>query len=114
MAYETEQIAAALKRAREGKGLSQRELAKRAGVPQSHISKIEGNGVDLRLSSLVSLAHALDLELELIPRKALPAVRSLTRLTAGSAPGEGAATAEPVASKPAYTLDDDEEEDGDA
>lgn len=83
MAYATEQIAASLKKARENKGLSQRELSKRSGVPQSHISKIETSGVDLRLSSLASLAHALDLELALIPRKAAPAVRSIARSTGG-------------------------------
>lgn len=83
MTYATEQIAASLKDARENKGLSQRELSKRSGVPQSHISKIETNGVDLRLSSLTSLAHALDLELALIPRKAAPAVRSIARSTGG-------------------------------
>ncbi|SFU16771.1 Helix-turn-helix [Pseudovibrio denitrificans] len=79
MSYETEHIAASLKKARASKGISQRELAKRSGVPQSHISKIESNAVDLRISSLASLAHALDLELELVPRKAAPAVRSIAR-----------------------------------
>lgn len=79
MTYEVEYIAAALKKARQNKGLSQRELAKLCGVPQSHISKIESNEVDLRISSLVSLSHALDLEIELIPRKAIPAVRSIAQ-----------------------------------
>lgn len=77
--YATEQIATALKAAREAKGLSQRALSKLAGVPQAHISKIECNAVDLRLSSLVALAHALDLEVNLVPRKAVPAVQSLSR-----------------------------------
>ncbi|WP_321342286.1 helix-turn-helix transcriptional regulator [Breoghania sp.] len=86
MAYESEHIAAALKEARESKGLSQRELAKRSGVPQSHISKIESNAVDLRISSLAALAHALDLELALIPRKATPAVKSIIRSTASHTP----------------------------
>jgi transcriptional regulator with XRE-family HTH domain len=81
MTYASEDIAATLKEARENKGLSQRELSARSGVPQSHISKIESNAVDLRLSSLASLAHALDLELALIPRKAAPAVRSIARST---------------------------------
>ena len=83
MTYASETIAATLKEARENKGLSQRELSARSGVPQSHISKIESNAVDLRLSSLASLAHALDLELALIPRKAAPAVRSIARSTSG-------------------------------
>ena len=77
--YAAETIAAALKAAREAKGLTQRALSKLAGVPQAHISKIESNAVDLRLSSLLALAHAVDLEVSLIPRKAVPAVRSLAR-----------------------------------
>ena len=81
--YATEHIAAALKTARETKGLTQRDLSKRTGVPQAHISKIENNTVDLRLSSLLALAHSLDLELALVPRKAHPAVQSLIR-TAGT------------------------------
>jgi len=79
MSYVTEQIAETLRKAREQKGLSQRALSARAGVPQSHISKIENNAVDLRISSLAAIAHALDLELALIPRKAVPVVKSVTR-----------------------------------
>lgn len=81
MDYASEKIAASLKEARENKGLSQRELSARSGVPQSHISKIESNAVDLRLSSLASLAHALDLELVMVPRNAAPAVKSISRTT---------------------------------
>ncbi|APG48496.1 helix-turn-helix domain-containing protein [Phaeobacter porticola] len=86
MSYASENIAASLKSARENKGLSQRELSARSGVPQSHISKIESNAVDLRLSSLASLAHALDLELTMIPRKSAPAVRSIVRSTGSHKP----------------------------
>ena len=53
------------------------------GVPQSHISKIENGAVDLKLSSLVQIARALDLELKLIPRKAIPAVEGIVRATKG-------------------------------
>ncbi len=79
MAYSTEQMAKDLKAAREAKGLSQRALSELVGVPQSHISKIERGGVDLRLSSFVEIARALDLEVTLVPRKNLSAVRSITR-----------------------------------
>lgn len=82
--YTTEPIARQLKVARAAKGLSQRALAKRVGVPQSHISKIENGAVDLRLSSLIELARALDLEVILAPRKTLPAVRSIVRSSAPS------------------------------
>lgn len=79
MAYSIEQIAMSLKEAREAKGLSQRALSKLVDVPQSHISKIENGGVDLRITSLVEIARALDLEVTLVPRKNLSAVRSITR-----------------------------------
>ncbi|MDD7911999.1 helix-turn-helix transcriptional regulator [Pseudovibrio exalbescens] len=81
MSYETREIADRLREAREAKQLSQRELSRLAGVPQAQISRIESNSVDLRLSSLVALASALDLEIALVPRKAVPAVKSITRQT---------------------------------
>ena len=74
-------ISNSLKRAREAKGLSQRALANLSGVPQSHISKIESGAVDLRISSLVEIARALDMELKLVPRKGLSAVNSIIRST---------------------------------
>jgi transcriptional regulator with XRE-family HTH domain len=77
----TVEISYSLRRAREAKGLSQRALAGLSGVPQSHISTIESGGVDLRLSSLVEIARALDLELALVPRKGLSAVSSIIRST---------------------------------
>lgn len=66
------------------RGLSQRALALKVGLPQSHISKIESGGVDIRLGSLIELARVLELELELVPRKAVPAVKSIIRQTAPS------------------------------
>ncbi|MFV1998465.1 MAG: helix-turn-helix domain-containing protein [Acidiferrobacterales bacterium] len=79
MNYTIAHIANKLKAAREAKGLSQRTLSKLAGVPQSHISKIENGFVDLRLSSLIELARVLGLELTLVPRKMLPAIKSIAR-----------------------------------
>jgi len=78
MEYAFEKLAQKLKAARERKGISQRDLSQRTGIPQAQISKIENNTVDLRLSTLANLAHALDLEIELVPRRSLPAVQSLT------------------------------------
>ncbi len=83
MSYHTQDIAERLQAARQAKWLSQRELSALAGLPQAQISRIEAGTVDLRLSSLVALAHALDLELTLVPRKAVPAVRSLSREALG-------------------------------
>ena len=68
-----------LQEARVRKGLSQRALSERAGVPQAHISKIEQGRVDIRLSSLVELARALDLDVQLLPRQTLPAVEGVVR-----------------------------------
>jgi transcriptional regulator with XRE-family HTH domain len=77
--YATQHIARTLKAARQAKKLSQRALSDRAGVPQGHISKIENGSVDLRLSSLVALGRVLDLELALVPRKTVSAVKSIVR-----------------------------------
>ncbi len=98
-----DEIAASLKAAREVKGFSQRELAKRAGLPQSHISRVESGHVDLRLSSLAEIARALDLELTLVPRKALPAVNSIVRKITG------AGTRQADRPRPAYSLDGDDD-----
>ncbi|MEX2454463.1 MAG: helix-turn-helix transcriptional regulator [Rhodospirillaceae bacterium] len=99
MNYTIEELAASLRSAREAKGLSQRALSARSGVPQGHISKIENGTVDLRLSSLVQLARALDLELALVPRRALPAVQAIVR---------GEHEDERGAVRPAYSLDGDD------
>ena len=90
-------ITATLKAARATKGLSQRALAMRAGVPQSHISRIESGAVDLQTSSLIQLARALDLEVALVPRRMMPAVDALGRET--------------HAPRPAYRLDEDGDDD---
>ncbi len=71
------EIIEAIKNARKAKGLSQTSFGELIGVPQSHISKIEKGGVDIKLSSLVQIARALDLEIKLVPKKALPAVESI-------------------------------------
>ena len=75
--YGVKPIAEALKAARERKGLSQRALGAKSGVPQSHISKIEKGTVDIRVSSLVALARVLELEISLVPRQAVPAVNAI-------------------------------------
>ena len=83
-----EHLATRLRNAREGKGLSQRDLGAVSGVPQSHISRIEKGAVDLRISSLVELARSLDLELALVPRVAVPAVQSIIRSAASAVNGK--------------------------
>lgn len=104
MNYATEHIASALRRAREEKGLSQRELGRKAGVPQGHISKIENGAVDLRVSSLVALARALDLELALVPRRARHVVKSLVLSSFADA------FPDIKVSQPLYSLDEENDD----
>ena len=59
MAYAVEHIISCLKQPVRRRDFSQRELSRKAGVPQSHISKIENGAVDLQLSSLIELARVL-------------------------------------------------------
>jgi DNA-binding XRE family transcriptional regulator len=105
MTYTAEEMARTLRAARLAKGLSQRELSGMAGVPQGHISRIESGAIDLRLSSLIGLARALDLEPMLVPRRTIPAVLSIIR-PGGAA--SGAAHAGPEPARPAYSLDEDD------
>jgi transcriptional regulator with XRE-family HTH domain len=79
MSYAGDHIFRALREARQEKGLSQRELSALAGVPQSHISKIESGAVNIQLSGLLELARALDLEIVPVPRKLVPAVEAIVR-----------------------------------
>ena len=97
MTYATEHVARTLRNAREAHGMSQRALSARAGIPQSHISRIENGAVDLRVSSLVELARVLDLDLVLVPRKAVSAVHAIVRRRDES-----------EKARPAYSLDDDD------
>jgi HTH-type transcriptional regulator / antitoxin HipB len=91
-----DEIAQALRAARHRKRMSQRALSALTGVPQGHISRIEAGSVDIRLSSLIELARALDLEPMLVPRILLPAVRTII----APPPDE--------AVRPAYSLDEEE------
>ena len=68
-----------LRKARGARKLSQRALGAKAGLPQGHISRIEAGEVDLKLSSLVGLARALDLEPMLVPRRQIKAVDAIIR-----------------------------------
>ena len=74
---QVQEIVRTLAAARISKGLSQVELAKRLGTPQSHVSRLEAGKVDIRSSSLVELARLVDLEIMLVPRTWVPAVRKL-------------------------------------
>lgn len=85
--HATLQLAETLRDARIARGLSQRDLAQQAGLGQNRLAMIESGRVDLRASTLVQLARALDLELVLAPRRVLPAVQSLTERPPKQDPG---------------------------
>lgn len=101
MTFNSNEITTALKTARTEQRLKQSTLAGKSGVQQRQISLIENGKIDPRLSSLITLSRALDLELMLVPRKAVPAVKSVIRATT---PGVGKPEAD---QQPAYQLDDE-------
>ena len=76
--YAVKQLARTLKETRLTRGLSQRELAALAHLGQSRLAKIEAGATDLRASTLIQLARALELEVVLTPRRVLPAVQAMT------------------------------------
>ena len=63
-----------LRKARERSALSQREVQRKTGLRQGHISRIENGEVDPRFSNVVRMARAVGLEVLFVPRSALPAV----------------------------------------
>ncbi|RWO03328.1 MAG: XRE family transcriptional regulator [Mesorhizobium sp.] len=77
MSYKSEELIEELKRARIEAALSQRDLSAAAGLTQSHISQIERGMLEPGLSSFIDLARALDLELVVVPKKLLPAIRAV-------------------------------------
>jgi transcriptional regulator with XRE-family HTH domain len=54
-----EHVGSAIQRIRRERGLSQDELAHRAGIDQAYMSRIENGGVDLGLRLLVRLSNGL-------------------------------------------------------
>jgi len=88
-----------IRKARLQKGLSQQELAKKSGLTQSHVSRVEQGEIDLRLSNLIELSRVLDLELVLVPRRTVPAVKSLVQQLIGITHS---------GSKQAYSLDEED------
>lgn len=79
MSYQSEDLIAKTRGAREASGVSQRALSQRSGLTQSHISQIESGKMEPGLSSFVDMTRALDLELMLVPKKLVPAVDAILR-----------------------------------
>lgn len=62
---------------RKTSGLTQAELAKKLGVPQSSIARMETSSADVRLSRFVEMARVLDREIVLVPKELEMVVRAL-------------------------------------
>lgn len=77
MSYVAEDVINTLQEERTAAGLSQRALSEKAGLSQSHISQIESGTLEPGLSKLIQMARALDLEVVLVPRKMVPAIKNL-------------------------------------
>jgi transcriptional regulator with XRE-family HTH domain len=77
----------AIRAARQRAGLTQRELARRAGVPQSTVARIELGAIDPRASTLRVLLRACGADLEVVDRLGVGVDRSTIverlRLTPG-------------------------------
>lgn len=52
--------------------MTQTQLARRIGIPQSHIAKIEGGKVDVQLNTLRRLFEALNCDLTVLPSPRKP------------------------------------------
>jgi HTH-type transcriptional regulator / antitoxin HipB len=76
-----------IREAREAKQLTQSELGRLVGQPQSSVSRIERGG-DVRLSTLLEMARILDLEPWFIPKRLVPAVQALIQYAADPDPSQ--------------------------
>lgn len=77
-----------LRYARRRAGLSQRELAARAGVPQPAIARIERGRVSVRVDTLERLLATMGMTLQLGPRIGAGVDRSLIHASLGRTPEE--------------------------
>ena len=84
-----EDMRRALKEAREKRGWTQRDLASRLGLTQTHISGIESGKIVPRYDTLLELVRILDRDLLMVPRALVPVVQSLIRDHARPDQGEG-------------------------
>jgi transcriptional regulator with XRE-family HTH domain len=82
-----------LRYARRHAGLSQRQLAERAGVPQPAIARIESNAVSPRIDTLERLLAAAGTALEMWPRAGAGVDRTMMRAALQRTPEERIAAA---------------------
>ena len=82
-----------LEAARKAAGLSQEELADRAGLSRMTVQRTESGQIDPRVSSLLVMAQALGLDLMLVPLALRPELEAFVRSGGrflGQATGAGA------------------------
>ncbi len=100
MCYHSEVSAARIVRyARRHAGLTQRELASRASVPQPSIARIESGAVTPRLDTLSELLGFTGFTLELMPRAGEGVDRTLIQANLARSPEERVASAAQAANR---------------
>lgn len=107
--YINENIIKALKKERLRQKMTQAELSKLTGISQPQLARIESNTVDIRLSTIMTLARALRMELTLVPLSAYPAVKAVLQHTSDEEAGRPSKQRSAVS----YLLDDDDDDDDD-
>jgi len=97
----TQQLGRLLRDARKKAGLTQEQVAERAGISRPRYRDIELGNAAARATTLINVARALGMELMLIPQTMVPGVNALLR------PSEDE-------DRPAFTtdMDDDDEHPG--
>ena len=98
-----EEMRKSLKDFREERDWSQRDLAGRLGLTQTHISGIESGKIVPRYDTLLELVRILDHDLLMVPRALVPVVQSLVRDHAQPEAGEGD-------ERPLYATENEEED----
>lgn len=96
------QLRKALASARRQKDLSQAQLGKLVGLPQTHVSGIETGRIVPRYDTLLDLVRVLHHDLVLVPRDLVPVVEALVRERRQSSDDEE--------EKPLYEPDPDDDE----
>ena len=73
-------VARRLRELRRSRGLTQAELARRAGLDQRQVARVEGGRHDTRVETLLALVGALDASFVIAPREAASADRQVDEI----------------------------------
>lgn len=63
-------LAIALSKARKAQGLTQKELSEKTGIRQPVISRLEHGDTSTQIDSLIKLATAMNMEMQVVPMDA--------------------------------------------